>query len=357
MSNSSDPSALDLYYPPYKATVYDSLFTGMVYGEGLAFTHPIFEPLHVITGAYIVAYVTSAYILLRKPGFTSSLPRMFMLGITTFIFALGIIALVLVTIFLWFQSMKSFLTDSKPGSSFFTSSAVWATTTRLMYILSDIICAWRTVVLWNRDKRVIAVLLFFILGSTAAAVCDLYFSIIPLFGAASRSIEGQGKVGERALLFVVGPTLATNLLSTSLIAWKAWKHRIPVREHLCGGSGSVRVDRVFALLIESGFIYCCIWILYGISAFGVFLDPGFTFMAGVSGLYPTLIIILVAMQRSPVDHCSTYSTGLQLPAFGPPRDSNLLRPVFMIHREYASDSDTRISSSAFMKTSDEEKTP
>jgi hypothetical protein len=64
MSNSSDPSALDLYYPPYKATVYDSLFTGMVYGEGLAFTHPIFEPLHVITGAYIVAYVTSAYILL-----------------------------------------------------------------------------------------------------------------------------------------------------------------------------------------------------------------------------------------------------------------------------------------------------
>jgi hypothetical protein len=56
----------------------------------------------------------------------------------------------------------------------------------------------------------------------AAAVCDLYFSIIPLFGAASRSIEGQGKVGERALLFVVGPTLATNLLSTSLIAWKAW---------------------------------------------------------------------------------------------------------------------------------------
>jgi hypothetical protein len=105
-----------------------------------------------------------------------------MLGITTFIFALGIIALVLVTIFLWFQSMKSFLTDSKPGSSFFTSSAVWATTTRLMvrlnnavcltlltavqYILSDIICAWRTVVLWNRDKRVIAVLLFFILGST-----------------------------------------------------------------------------------------------------------------------------------------------------------------------------------------------
>jgi hypothetical protein len=45
---------------------------------------------------------------------------------------------------------------------------------------------------------------------------------MPLFGTDNRSIEDPGKVGERALLFVVGPTLATNLLSTGLIAWKAW---------------------------------------------------------------------------------------------------------------------------------------
>jgi hypothetical protein len=35
----------------------------------------------------------------------------------------------------------------------------------VQYILSDIICAWRAVVLWNRDKRVIAILLLFILGT------------------------------------------------------------------------------------------------------------------------------------------------------------------------------------------------
>ena len=33
------------------------------------------------------------------------------------------------------------------------------------YILSDIICAWRAVVLWNGDKRVVAILLLFILGT------------------------------------------------------------------------------------------------------------------------------------------------------------------------------------------------
>jgi len=33
------------------------------------------------------------------------------------------------------------------------------------YIMSDVICAWRSVVLWNKDKRVIAILLLFILGT------------------------------------------------------------------------------------------------------------------------------------------------------------------------------------------------
>ena len=38
--------------------------------------------------------------------------------------------------------------------------------TVVQYLLSDIICAWRTVVFWDKDRRVIAILLFFILGST-----------------------------------------------------------------------------------------------------------------------------------------------------------------------------------------------
>ena len=110
-----------------------------------------------------------------------------MFGITTFMFILGIIAMVLETA-LGFQQMQLFLdpTSGNVWSSNRTNViiAVGATITRLMvrlhdtfmpsalaqltvfqYILSDIICAWRAVVLWNRDKRVIAILLLFILGS------------------------------------------------------------------------------------------------------------------------------------------------------------------------------------------------
>ena len=57
----------------------------------------------------------------------------------------------------------------------------------------------------------------------AAAGCDLGLSFVPLFNPSHHSIQEDSnvKLGERALI-LVGPTLATNLLSTGLIAWKFW---------------------------------------------------------------------------------------------------------------------------------------
>ncbi|KAH9173032.1 hypothetical protein EDB89DRAFT_1962267 [Lactarius sanguifluus] len=144
---------------------------------------------------------------------------------------------------------------------------------------------------------------------------------------------------------MVGQTLATNLVSTGLIA-EAWQHRISVRKHLGEGNGSVKVEKVFALFIESSFIYCYFWVIYLISALDVI--PGFTVMEHVllfiSGLYPTLIIIFVAMQKSPIEYYSTYSTGMQFatgPALEPTRAGDM-RHLYPIRREYASDSDTHI---------------
>jgi len=121
----------------------------------------------------------------------------------------------------------------------------------------------------------------------------------------------------------------------------------------------VRVDRVFALFVESGLIYCCIWILYLISAFGVLPCPGFTVIAFVSGLYPTVIIILVGIKMSPIDYYSTHSPGMRLsggPALGLAKDNSIPQHVVSIHREYVSDFDwdTQMPSTV-MKASDEEK--
>lgn len=66
-----DPFALQFIetYRLYRVAVYSNLFNGIVYGEGQQ-TRPISKfflthcALNIITGAYIVAYVTSVYVLL-----------------------------------------------------------------------------------------------------------------------------------------------------------------------------------------------------------------------------------------------------------------------------------------------------
>lgn len=56
---------LAAFYFQYKLTVYDNLFVGIVYGEE-QWTHHCYSIslTFLITGIYIVLYVTSVYILL-----------------------------------------------------------------------------------------------------------------------------------------------------------------------------------------------------------------------------------------------------------------------------------------------------
>lgn len=83
------------------------------------------------------------------------------------------------------------------------------------------------------------------------------------------------------------------------------------------------------------------------------------FFSFSQGSYPTLIVILVCIQKSPVDYQSTYSTGMQF-ANPPSLDANRLsdkkpRQVYTIRREYVNDSDTQVPSAMFSSTLDDEK--
>ena len=61
-----------------------------------------------------------------------------MFGMTTFMFVLGIIALVTVTA-LEYQWLKVAFAGNKLGHTFFNTSTVWATITRLMVRYNDTI--------------------------------------------------------------------------------------------------------------------------------------------------------------------------------------------------------------------------
>jgi hypothetical protein len=57
----SHPSSSEFY----KSAVYSNLLTGIVYGEEQLLVQFISHcALHMITGAYILVYVTSVYVLL-----------------------------------------------------------------------------------------------------------------------------------------------------------------------------------------------------------------------------------------------------------------------------------------------------
>ncbi|KAH9956019.1 hypothetical protein BC827DRAFT_1234415 [Russula dissimulans] len=277
-----------------------------------------------------------------------------MLVMTTATFALGITALVLETSLAYQQFALELIPSSRSLWSARRTNvimAVGATIACVIYIISDVFCAWRAAVLWNYDRRVVTVLALFVLGTVAAAASDLGINLYPVFSPSQQPpqyLSGTKLGGHRALIFV-GPTIATNLLSTSLIGIQAWRKRHVLISHLRRSSVAIKAERVFAMLVESGFAYCCIWVLYLVSSFRVFPNPGFDIMDAVllyvSGLYPTLIVILVVLRKSPTFVITKRCASMHLsepPPLGAVQTRIPLSVIYTQREETHTDSDTTV---------------
>ncbi|KAI0284459.1 hypothetical protein BC826DRAFT_1056195, partial [Russula brevipes] len=252
---------------------------------------------------YVVLYGTSLYILLRKDGVLRSAPRLFMFVVTTAMFALGLTALALDTTLAFQQFARELSPFSAPGSASSSSpswsvrranivTAVGATIACTIYVLSDVVCAWRAAVLWNYDRRVVAVLAFFVLGTTASGL-----SSKPSSDQLGLTQDGNSaKLDDHRVLILVGPTLATNVLSTSLIGIQVWRNRRVLISHLSRNSVAIRAEKVLAMLVESGFVYCCIWVR---AFFSLELVSSLPYLHFPSGLYPTMVVIFIVLRKSP----------------------------------------------------------
>ncbi|KAI9447121.1 hypothetical protein F5148DRAFT_738015 [Russula earlei] len=246
----------------------------------------------------------SGYFCASKGSLFHSPGHMFMFGMTTFIFILATIVIVVGT-GLTSQGIPLIIKLINPSFVIGWSShkidvvvGVISVITRSNPILSDVVCAWRAMVLWRYDRRVVSILSICVLGTLAAYVYDLTLALKTHPGRDGQENIPQGTVA----VILVGPMLGTNVLSTSLIAWKAWEYRRTVGAHITKGSLSQRVGKVLALLIESGFIYCLLWMLYLLSAYSVLPGAGtYTvnlLMLFISSMYPAIVIIIVCMQIS-----------------------------------------------------------
>ncbi len=71
------------------------------------------------------------------------------------------------------------------------------------------------------------------------------------------------------------------------------------------------------------------------------------------GSYPTLIVILICTEKSPVEYYTTYSTGVQFKSgstYAQPNVGGMPGDVYMIGQEYVSDSDMQVASTMEEKT-------
>ncbi|KAI0808344.1 hypothetical protein C8Q74DRAFT_1187806, partial [Fomes fomentarius] len=123
----------------------------------------------------------------------------------------------------------------------------------------DAIVWWRAWVLW-KNRRAVQVLGVIMLLATAASAIFLSNSASSTFDETITTYAGALFGGDGWGTAAAILSLVTNLVATSLIGLKAWQHRRLVRAHLTQGTMRTQVERTLLLLVESGLLYCTLWV-------------------------------------------------------------------------------------------------
>ncbi|KAK7447457.1 hypothetical protein VKT23_014166 [Stygiomarasmius scandens] len=173
----------------------------------------------------------------------------------------------------------------------------------LNYFFSDAVVVWRAWVLVNRQCRIVLSILM--IGSTAA-LASMIASDLPI----PNSVFGSMAVTTTAILL---PFLLTNVVATMMIGYKFWHHRQALRnssqlpDNLIAEQISEpqnEVQKILLIIVESGFLYLILWTFALIAESGalgpyaMFIEK--TFLPHLAAIYPLLVFLLVACQKSEI---------------------------------------------------------
>ncbi|KAK7464346.1 hypothetical protein VKT23_006513 [Stygiomarasmius scandens] len=249
-----------------------------------------------VYGAYAILFITTVYMLLRE-GLSKSRIRQVLLAMTLLMFSgASVIEMIYVRLFL--MGVEALETGTESYAEWDRLYKALVVLSRVNYLLSDGIVVWRAYILYPRNVKVRALLTFCMAGSIVAAFVDGALSL--KFESRTHS-EREGFIS--FILFI--PLLLTNLISTCLVAFRAWEYR----KHVSSAMSQDRqsgdkpiVERVLILLVESGVIYIAYWVISMMSALALMgpLGNGILecVLPQIAGIYLTIIILLVAFQKS-----------------------------------------------------------
>ncbi|KAI0690131.1 hypothetical protein C8T65DRAFT_745924 [Cerioporus squamosus] len=181
-------------------------------------------------------------------------------------------------------------------------------------VIGDSVVWWRAWVLWPGSWAIRSVCIIMMLLTSIMGIMDTHDACDT---SAARYYYHEtltfGTLFSNDLWGVVTAlsSLLTNIIATTFIAYRAWEHRRTIMSYLRRSSRRTQVERTLALLVESGLLYCALWVLivtYELGSMFVWyttttFENGFYYvMEGcivlLIGMYPTLIIILCAVDKS-----------------------------------------------------------
>ncbi|KAI0051186.1 hypothetical protein FA95DRAFT_1602866 [Auriscalpium vulgare] len=174
-------------------------------------------------------------------------------------------------------------------------------------VLGDGIVIWRAWLIWQHSWRVIVWPLVLLLGTVGTIAAQVVLTATSSGVAKALSSDPGAPRTTTAKLYIASVvlTLCTNGVVTCLIAYRAWIHyrsSQAIRTRI----GSDRVLAVLLLLVESGVLYCVLWItLIALWPFAASEPPVFYvilyLLPQLTGIYPTVIIVICALKRSFAD--------------------------------------------------------
>ncbi|KAJ6484582.1 hypothetical protein DFH09DRAFT_397258 [Mycena vulgaris] len=175
----------------------------------------------------------------------------------------------------------------------------------LCVMLGDMVVCWRVYVVYVRNKRVLfTALVLLTLVFTALLLCNLTQIGIGFPSVGPLHLLAPGEMG----IDIVALSLSAliNIWATGMIVAQAWYCRQMLKSYLRTTTRRTFAESMLILFAESGVVYTTVWILKNILIIPAVEPTPYTayatvIMNQVVGMYPTIIIILVALNKSHLD--------------------------------------------------------
>jgi len=178
-----------------------------------------------------------------------------------------------------------------------------------MLSLGDSIVVWRTWAICVGRRKWVFLPIATLIGSAISAIfelgCDMKTNWIIVDLTPSAAPVGA-VLCQRADKTSFSLSYVTNIICTCLIAFQTWEHRKLMSNYLGSARRRTQVEKILVLIVESGFVYILLYTTQAIPMYGLRLSHTGLLVCNVFnaiiqqtiGIYPTLIIVLVKMQKS-----------------------------------------------------------